>query len=637
MLLRRYGARTGSLSCKLALRFAQSRVQSHARAYATDNEVKDVAVLGGGITGLTTAYYITKAYPQAKVTIYEHKSGLGGWLSSKRVEVDDNGGSVLFEQGPRSLRPGRAALATAHLLQDLGLANDIIWSSKLSPAALNRFIYYPDHLVRLPSPRPDFGFLQIVNAVLSEPVLRALMWPTITEALKDKRNDNLQDESVGSFFSRRLSPTIANTFASAMMHGIYAGDVNKLSVESIFPALWAFEGHYDSMSGALLSFWRNKHWLMRAADVELNNDLLQYSLDTKLEAGFTHSAVYTFRNGIGQITDALVQYLRRESNVSFRTGTKVCRISTDEMKGISVTAIDLDGANSSKVGDDTPDPKSQSSSSDATDRSYTHLISTVSTPVLTDLTTNHSDSQHARVQPYHLPNIPPTHAVTVQVVSLYYPDPRLLGKYDGFGYLIPASVPLSQNPERALGVIFDSSYSGYATSNPPRGEDGTVIEQSAWYDQRHCQDSVAGTKITVMLGGHWWDGYEFYPSETEALEMATSVLQRHLGINIPPRAWNVALQKNCIPQYTVGHSARMKAAHEALRNQYRGRLRVAGSWYTGVGVNDCVNSAWRVVKGLREQRRTGLEGFAVPERDQWVLVKAKVQGGTQGEEGQRGG
>lgn len=61
-----------------------------------------IAVIGGGITGLATAYYLTKEVPRAKVVLYEKNDRLGGWLQSKQVEVEN--GTVLLEQGPRTLR-----------------------------------------------------------------------------------------------------------------------------------------------------------------------------------------------------------------------------------------------------------------------------------------------------------------------------------------------------------------------------------------------------------------------------------------------------------------------------------------------------------------------------------------------------
>jgi oxygen-dependent protoporphyrinogen oxidase len=81
----------------------------------------DVAVLGGGITGLACAYYLTRELPRAKVTIYEASDRLGGWLSSTRVPVQD--GSVLFEAGPRTLRPSSNGALAAQLVWKLSISN----------------------------------------------------------------------------------------------------------------------------------------------------------------------------------------------------------------------------------------------------------------------------------------------------------------------------------------------------------------------------------------------------------------------------------------------------------------------------------------------------------------------------------
>ena len=61
----------------------------------------------------------------------------------------------------------------------------------------------------------------------------------------------------------------------------------------------------------------------------------------------------------------------------------------------------------------------------------------------------------------------------------------------GFGYLIPQSVPFELNPERALGVIFDSDISPDLHSTVPAEK--------------------LGTRLTVMMGGHWWDEWSELP------------------------------------------------------------------------------------------------------------------------------
>ena len=75
----------------------------------------NIAVLGGGITGLSSAYYLSQHLPAANITLYESTDRLGGWLRSKHINVGT--GTVVFEQGPRTLRPHTSAgLVTLELV-----------------------------------------------------------------------------------------------------------------------------------------------------------------------------------------------------------------------------------------------------------------------------------------------------------------------------------------------------------------------------------------------------------------------------------------------------------------------------------------------------------------------------------------
>lgn len=183
-------------------------------------------------------------------------------------------------------------------------------------------------------------------------------------------------------------------------------------------------------------------------------------------------------------------------------------------------------------------------------------------------------------------------------VNLYFDNPKLL-PVEGFGYLLPQSIPFEQNPERALGVIFDSS----------------AIKG---------QDTASGTKLTVMMGGHWWNGYDGFPDEEEGVAMARSVIERHLNITDAPTAHHVNLSKDCIPQYTLGYEDRLKAFASSLQDEFKGRLRVVGNQFNGVGVNDCITGAWNVARGLRgdgwKGRSCGLD--KVQDGRSWVVVDA---------------
>lgn len=183
------------------------------------------------------------------------------------------------------------------------------------------------------------------------------------------------------------------------------------------------------------------------------------------------------------------------------------------------------------------------------------------------------------------------------VVNLYYPEPDLL-PVTGFGYLIPRSIPYDQNPERALGVIF--------------GSESSV-----------GQDTAPGTKLTVMFGGHWWDDWQEsdYPDHDTAVKMARSLLERHLGIKDEPTLTRSRLQHNAIPQYTVGHVSRMQELSQAVRDDFNKRLTLAGSWYGGVGVTDCVRQAYLAATLGVGARKMDVEDVDSPgfDREQWDL------------------
>ena len=107
--------------------------------------------------------------------------------------------------------------------------------------------------------------------------------------------------------------------------------------------------------------------------------------------------------------------------------------------------------------------------------------------------------------------------------------------------------------------------------------------------------------------------------------MAKNLLARHLGVREEPVAWHVTLQRDCIPQYTVGHHMRMqKALWELSGDAWRG-LSVAGAAFNGVGVNDCVKGARDVAKALGKGRLvTGLERYASDETA-WVRTVFREQ------------
>lgn len=73
-----------------------------------------ISVLGGGLTGLSSAFHLSRRFPAARITLLEKSPRAGGWVYSERVNVQDDHGHtarILLERGPRTLRPnGKATL-----------------------------------------------------------------------------------------------------------------------------------------------------------------------------------------------------------------------------------------------------------------------------------------------------------------------------------------------------------------------------------------------------------------------------------------------------------------------------------------------------------------------------------------------
>lgn len=95
-------------------RSLRSRCYDQRRLLSVPAKSYDAAVIGGGITGLTTAFRLSRDPNCTKVTLYERSNRLGGWLQSETINVE--GGEIVFEYGPRTLR---TAVPTCLPLLDL--------------------------------------------------------------------------------------------------------------------------------------------------------------------------------------------------------------------------------------------------------------------------------------------------------------------------------------------------------------------------------------------------------------------------------------------------------------------------------------------------------------------------------------
>ncbi|KAG7235485.1 hypothetical protein INR49_002620 [Caranx melampygus] len=188
----------------------------------SDTPMRTVAVLGGGIGGLATSYYLSKS-PQ--VVVLESSSRFGGWLWSTR-----RSDGAVFEHGPRGIRPaGAVGRNTLNMVDDLGLAGDVLPVTYSHVASKNRYL----------------GVIRTVP-----PFSRPILWSVAMEILVKK--GKMEDESIHSFVSRRLGNELADIAVDSLCRGVFAGDCRKLSVRSCFPVLFNAEQQRGSLTLGLL-------------------------------------------------------------------------------------------------------------------------------------------------------------------------------------------------------------------------------------------------------------------------------------------------------------------------------------------------------------------------------------------------
>jgi oxygen-dependent protoporphyrinogen oxidase len=206
-------------------------------------------VIGGGITGLATAYYMRLNSRREDICILlESSSRVGG----KIVTTSDNG--FLIEGGPDSFLAQKAS--TQALCAALGITGQIVGSN--STQKPSTYIYSGGQM----HPMPDGMMLMAPTMIL--PILRSklLTWSAKLrlglELFIPARTDGA-DESLASFVRRRLGPQMLDKIAAPLMAGIHAADPERLSLRSTFPIFPQMEHSHGSLALAMFHRKRLTH------------------------------------------------------------------------------------------------------------------------------------------------------------------------------------------------------------------------------------------------------------------------------------------------------------------------------------------------------------------------------------------
>ncbi|CAN6629345.1 hypothetical protein TRVA0_012S00892 [Trichomonascus vanleenenianus] len=564
---------------------------------------QELIILGGGISGLSLAWYTAKARPDIRIRIVEGSNRVGGYMQSESVEVD--GGKTMFEFGPRTLLPSHpGTLLAIHMMEELGLLDKLGGIPKNAPVNTKGLVYGGD-LVKLPN-HESGSFVNFMRSPIMKGVKLAPLKDFFVARARDKK---VNDESVESFISRRFNGDLAKRFVSALMRGIYGGDSAELSARSVTRLNRAYlvertEG--ASVVGSVVT------GILSSIDEYTNRalPLLSQTFTGKSYANYQRNlkrySMVAIQGGIEQLADAIANDLRQMNHVNLDLGQKVhklkpiekgCEVVTDSGKiySGSVVVSTLPGR---EVGPAlTAAPKAQ------------QLISQIK-------------------------------FTNMAVVDFFFPSKKV--GLNWFGILVPKTESGPSPNGDVLGVIFDSAvrnsvepvadklnarditkeYASVQEMEQLRKEArekfnfSNIAASSKEFLADQLSDSAPvkrgaaelpdSTTLTVMMGGHLWDGKASLPSEGELELQAITFLNHYLGTELHPEDYHVKIkyQTQSIPQYTVGHSDRVQEIHEDVSKAYSNRVFLSGTTFgRGVGVGDCFVDSITLATRFSPQRK----------------------------------
>ena len=182
----------------------------------------DVAIVGGGISGLTAAYEARRR--GLRVLVLEAAPRAGGLIDTDHID------GFTIEAGPDSLLAQKRA--GLELCRDLGLLDE--FQSVKRPRAA--YVLKGRTLHRLPSPSVlglPVGWRALLRYDLLSPAERMRL--ALEPWIPPRRSDD--DESVASFFRRRFGHGTVDLIAQPLLGGIHSGDIERLSMHRLFPSL----------------------------------------------------------------------------------------------------------------------------------------------------------------------------------------------------------------------------------------------------------------------------------------------------------------------------------------------------------------------------------------------------------------
>ncbi|MEM8642009.1 MAG: protoporphyrinogen oxidase [Cyanobacteria bacterium P01_G01_bin.54] len=250
----------------------------------------DTLVVGAGLSGLTIAHQLKTHH---SLLLTEAQSRVGGNITSQASE------GFIWEEGPTSFQPTPPML---QLAVELGLRDELVFADRHLP----RYVYWQEQLLPIPmTPGAALATPLLSTGGKLRAVLGALGFaPSV---MVGYLRSPQQEETVEQFVSRHLGQEVAERLISPFVSGVYAGDVNALSMAAAFRKVFRLQeaaGGGALLMGAIISRLQRSSTAASAADPNL----------PKVRPGELGS----FRQGLKMLPEAIAAKLSEQLRLQWR-------------------------------------------------------------------------------------------------------------------------------------------------------------------------------------------------------------------------------------------------------------------------------------------------------------------------------
>lgn len=243
-----------------------------------------IAVVGGGISGLSAAFYLRENCPVAQISLFEKRDRLGGVLHTEFIDGFEIEQSVdnFITTIPYGL----------DLCRRLGLEPDVVTTT---PRHRQTFILWRGRLCKLPD-----GFMMMAPTKWWPMAVTPLLSPlgklrAALEYIIPGRKDD-EDESMEHFAVRRLGTQVFERLIEPLVSGVYAADMKKLSLMATLPRFREMEKKYGSLIRAMRA---NQAEARKKARAE------KRTVQETVQSGPRYNLFVTVKGGLSRIVDGI--------------------------------------------------------------------------------------------------------------------------------------------------------------------------------------------------------------------------------------------------------------------------------------------------------------------------------------------